>query len=93
MLSCVGAACKREAVIMTGRGEMTVKGRDMKDQTREPRDGNACHIDEATAAEVSDRLGFASPLPLSLLGSARSHFISFLFCRIQLFLSFNLLQY
>lgn len=37
VLSCVGAACKREAVIMTGRGEMTVKGRDMKDQTREPR--------------------------------------------------------
>lgn len=37
VLSCVGAACKREAVIMTGSGEMTVKGRDMKDQTRELR--------------------------------------------------------
>lgn len=43
----------------------------------ESRDGNACHIDEATAAELSDRLGSASPLPLSLLRSTSSHFIFF----------------
>lgn len=56
----------------------------------ESRDGNACHIDEATAAEVSDspRLHILSPAI-----SAWERWLSFLYCCICLFLSFYLLLY
>lgn len=49
---CFGPACQRDAVIMTGSGETTVKETD--DGARDKScDGNACHIDEAMPREVN----------------------------------------
>lgn len=66
-------AREREAVIMTGRTEATVKGKDGRPRHKSS-NRNACHIDQATVKEVGN--GVSSPCfsPSVLARSAGSNF-------------------
>lgn len=75
-------------MIMTGRRETTVKEWDVETRHKS-RDGNACHIDEATAREVGNGVSSASCLPVSLLGALTPIFIAF-FCLVFLCLCIHL---
>lgn len=53
-----------EAALVTASKDTTVKRRDGEARDKS-RDGNACHIDEATPGEVGNGVSSASRLPVS----------------------------
>lgn len=73
---------------MTGRRETTVKEWDVETRHKS-RDGNACHIDEATPREVGNGVSSASCLPVSLLRALTPIFTAFI-CLVFLCLCIHL---
>lgn len=63
---------------MTGSGETTVRGRDGGARDKSC-DGNACHIDEATAGEVGNRVSSTSCLPVPALRALTPIFTAIVF--------------